>query len=149
MKQVKSIFFLTLFTFLTFSIQAQNVGINTRTPGSALEIRGEGVTDTTSALNVTDVNGVSNFRVGDDGRIGVGTTTPGARFMVVGEAGFPTLNVLSPAGNNPSFRVNDNGRVGIGTATPGAKFMVVGEAGAPAMNILSDGTMPMLSLIHI
>ena len=57
-----------------------------------------------------------------------GTTSPGARFMVVGQAGGPTMNILNDGNNpaSPAFRVNENGRVGIGTTEPGARFMVVG-----------------------
>ena len=128
---------LAVFLFLGFSINAQNVGVNTSTPNSALEVKGNGDTDATSALNVTNSSQTSLLQINDNGRIGIGTTTPGARFMVVGQAGEPTMNIVAPTGNNPSLRVNEDGRVGVGTATPGAKFMVVGQAGEPTMNIVA------------
>ena len=76
---------------------------------------------------------------------------PGARFMVVGEDGAPTLNVIHDGANpmNPAIRVNDNGRVGVGTTSPGARLMVVGEAGAPTLNVLHDGSNPMNPALRI
>ena len=76
--------------------------------------------------------------------VGVGTATPGAKLMVVGDAGSPALNILNDGTTpmNPALRVNDNGRVGIGTVIPGARFMVIGTDGAPTMNILNDGNDP-------
>ena len=136
---------LLVFTVNLNPLKAQNnVGINTSDPNSTLEIRSTGTTNETSALDVTDANGLSILNIKDGGRVGIGTITPGARFMVVGEAGAPTMNILHDGANgmNPALRVNDNGRVGIGTTSPGARFMVVGEAGAPTMNILHDGTNP-------
>ena len=131
---------LSILLFVGFSMTAQNVGVNTSTPKSALEVKGNGNTDATSALNVTNSEETSLLQINDNGRIGIGTITPGARLMVVGQSGEPTVNIVAPAGNNPSLRVNEDGRVGVGTATPGAKLMVVGQAGAPALNILHDGT---------
>jgi len=117
---------LLIFLFLGISLMAQNVGVNTSQPNSALEVRGNGDTDATSALNVTDSNGTSTMQINDNGRVGVGTTMPGAKFMVVGEDGAPTLNILhdGTTPTNPAIRVNENGRVGVGTTMPGARFMV-------------------------
>ena len=140
---------LLMLLFLGFSMTAQNVGVNTSTPNSTLEVKGNGNTDATSALNVTNSEETSLLQINDNGRIGIGTITPGARFMVVGQSGEPTINVVAPAGNNPALRVNEDGRVGVGTATPGAKFMVVGEAGAPALNILNDGADPMNPALRV
>jgi len=129
----------------------KNVGINTSEPNSTLEIRSTGETDASSALDVKDASGNSLFFVRDDGRIGFGVTSPGARFMIVGKEGAPTLNILRDltTGMNPSLRINDNGRVGIGTTSPGARLMVVGEAGAPTMNILHDGANPMNPALRV
>jgi len=75
--------------------------------------------------------------------VGIGTTTPGAKLMVVGNPGAPTLNILpdSASGMNPTIRANDNGRVGIGTTSPGARLMVIGTDGAPSLNISESMTM--------
>jgi len=69
------------------------------------------------------------LRVNDNGRVGVGTTAPGARFMVVGEAGAPTFNVLHDGASpmNPALRVNENGNVGIGTTAPAYRLDVDGD----------------------
>ena len=140
---------LFILLFVGFSMTAQNVGVNTSTPNSALEVKGNGDTDATSALNITNSTETSLLQINDNGRIGIGTTTPGARFMVVGQNGEPTVNIVAPAGNNPSLRVNEDGRVGVGTATPGAKLMVVGEDGAPTLNILHDSANPMNPALRV
>ena len=72
------------------------------------------------------------FRVNDNGRVGIGTTSPGARFMVVGEAGAPAMNILHDGANpmNPALRVNDNGNVGIGTTAPAYRLDVDGDINA-------------------
>jgi len=103
----------------------RNVGINTSEPNSTLEIRGSGDTDASSSLNVTDISGNSLLFVRDDGRVGFGIQSPGARFMIVGQDGAPTLNILRDlnSGMNPSLRINDNGRVGIGTGCTYIKYI--------------------------
>ena len=57
-------------------------------------------------------------QVNDNGRVRIGTTFPGVRYMIVGDAGAPVMNILyddeaNPM--NPALSVNDNGKVGIGT----------------------------------
>lgn len=59
--------------------------------------------------------------------VGIGTSTPGAKFMVKGTSTNPTLNIVTSTGTVPSLRVNDNGRVGIGTATPNEELEVNGD----------------------
>jgi len=143
---------LLLLVFNSIGLQAQkNVGINTADPKSTLEIKSTGNSDASSALDVTDANGVSILHVKDSGKVGVGTTTPGAKFMVVGGDGAPTFNILNNGSipMNPAIRVNDNGRVGIGTTAPGARFMIVGENGAPTLNVLHDGANGMNPSIRV
>ena len=91
------------------------------------------------------------LRINENGRVGIGTTAPGARLMVIGEDGAPTLNILHDGANpmNPALRVNDNGRVGVGTTAPGARLMVIGEDGAPTLNILHDGANPMNPALRV
>ena len=58
--------------------------------------------------------------------VGVDTATPGAKLMVVGAAGAPTLNVLNhgTTPTTPALRVNENGNVGLGTTAPRSKLEV-------------------------
>ncbi len=58
--------------------------------------------------------------------MGIGTTAPGARLMVVGTPGAPTLNIVPDATNpgDPAIRVNEDGNVGLGTTTPSTKLEV-------------------------
>jgi len=78
--------------------------------------------------------------VNDNGRVGIGTTTPGARLMVVGEMGAPALNILRAdgTGTTPALRVNDNGRVGVGTGAPAYELDVVGDINASG-NVRANG----------
>ncbi len=58
------------------------VGIGTSAPTSRLQIVGEGATNATSSLNVTDSAAKSLFFVRDDGKIGIGTTSPSGRLQI-------------------------------------------------------------------
>ncbi|MEE9373886.1 MAG: tail fiber domain-containing protein [Saprospiraceae bacterium] len=152
--ELKSVFYvLILLVLITPNslFSQKNVGINTSNPESTLEIKSQGISDSTSALNVTDLNNKSLMYIGDDGKVGVGTTSPGARFMVVGKDGAPTLNILNDGSNpmNPAIRVNDNGRVGIGTTSPGARFMVVGSGMTDASATINFTNAGGNSLFHI
>ena len=95
-----------------------------------------------------NTNGTDIYNA-NSGNVGVGTMMPGARLMVVGEMGAPTLNILPQSGATPALRVNDNGRVGVGTAMPGARLMVVGETGAPTLNILTSIDDPMAPSLRV
>ena len=67
--------------------------------------------------------------------------------MVVGEAGAPTVNVLSPSDDPmaPSLRINEDSNVGLGVSNPGAKFMVKGTGTNPTLNVVtSTATIPSL-----
>lgn len=103
-----------------------------------------------SKNDVWSING-TNISNSNTGRVGVGTTSPGAKFMVVGTNGAPTLNVLhdGTTPTNPALRVNDNGRVGIGTTTPGARLMVVGEGSTNATVAFNVVNSTPTSLFHI
>lgn len=59
-------------------VVAQNVGIGQPNPSSRLEIRGNGISNATSALNVTDNNGNTILYAADDQRVGLRTTMPDA-----------------------------------------------------------------------
>src|SRR5829696_1649801 len=45
-------------------------------PSSLFEVKGAGTSSTTSSLNVTNSSSNSLFHVRDDGKVGVGTTSP-------------------------------------------------------------------------
>jgi hypothetical protein len=72
-----------------------NVAIGVLTGPARLEVKGSGTTNATSALNVTNQNGVSHLRVKDDGKVLIGT--PGA----LGSAG--KLQVVETAQNQPAI----------------------------------------------
>ncbi|MEZ4195127.1 MAG: hypothetical protein R3B53_01885 [Candidatus Paceibacterota bacterium] len=74
------------------------------------------------------------FTVGNNGHVGVGTSTPGSLFSVQGTAGSstPLFTVASSTGT-ALMGILSNGNVGIGTNSAGEKLEVVG-------NIISKGT---------
>lgn len=106
--------------FSSFTLFSQNVGINTTSPNSTLEVKASGNTADKAAINITNADSVSLLLVRNDGNVGVGTSMPGAKFMVKGTGTNPTLNVVTSTGTIPALRVNDNGRIGVGTDAPGA-----------------------------
>ncbi len=114
-------------------------------------VRGDGMTDGSVAFNVINSMSTALFHVKDDGKIGVGTTSPGARFMVSGFGNDETsaaLNVVNSDGNS-ALLVRDNGRVGVGVTMPGAKFMVRGDGNtnaSVAFNVINNMS---TSLFHI
>lgn len=59
------------------SNSGRKVGMGTSTPRAILDIIGAGTSSTTNSLMVSNSSNVNMLTVRDDGRIGVGTTTPG------------------------------------------------------------------------
>src|SRR6056300_1194038 len=74
------------------------VGVNTTTPGVALDVRGDANVAALSAHSNVDV-GTDNFFVDTNtGRVGIGTTLPGFQLDVSGDANVATLNVYTIQG---------------------------------------------------
>ena len=62
----------------------------------------------------------------DNGKIGVGTTSPISTFSVKGSVGVNPFTIASSS-NDTLLTVLQSGNVGIGTATPGSKLEVAGN----------------------
>lgn len=71
--------------------QCDNSGIGLTTPTSKLHIKGCGSTNATSSLNVMNSSSSSMLFVSDDGKIGVGTTSPQYTFHINGSTEWPIL----------------------------------------------------------
>ena len=104
-----------------------------------------------SALNVkwNENNGVLYNT--NTGNVGIGTTSPGAKLMVVGEDNTATTPAVNIANSdlNSLLHIKNDGKVGLGTTSPGAKLMVVADdnsATSPVLNI-TDGSLN--SVMHI
>ncbi|MBF0280311.1 MAG: tail fiber domain-containing protein [SAR324 cluster bacterium] len=137
----------------TLAVSSNSVGIGTSNSTARLEVRGVGNSSATSALNVTDSNGVSMFSVRDDGNVGIGTANPDWRFSIVngdssfkfGDAshtgfemrhdtgGMPYLDFINDSSTDFDMRIQltgddsmliEGGNLGIGTTTPTATLSI-------------------------
>lgn len=92
-----------------------NVGINTTSPQTKLDVYGAATID---PFNISSSSNVSLLRVTAAGNLGVGTTTPLARLDVWGN-----FNVAT--GSTPALFVNTaTGKVGINSSSPTSTFTV-------------------------
>jgi hypothetical protein len=66
----------TSLVLLHIKASEDKVGINTTTPLAMLHVKGAGITSATNTLRVEDSNGSASLFVRDDGRVGIGTTSP-------------------------------------------------------------------------
>jgi hypothetical protein len=144
------------------------VGIGTNTPSSKLDVVGSiWISDATghftmydgswsrSALSIEAANklklagGFSTLYIPSD--VGIGTSDPGRKLEVVGEAEFDgglyardaTGIGLKDDAGNLGLWVEDGGNVGIGTSTPSAKLEINGHirmADSSAQFIMYDGS---------
>jgi len=121
---------------------------------------GTNSSDTTAQFS--SAAGTNYLYVRGDGNVGIGTTSPGAKFQVDGNAGLFTeyihassttgqsfgtqilagtnssdaaLQVFSQSGGAPYLLVRGDGNVGIGTTTPGQKLDILGGN----INVSSSG----------
>ena len=69
---------------LDIDLSLARVGIGTSSPLSKLSIQSSGATSATTGLNVANSNGTSALLVRDDGNVGIGSTTPNTKLVVVG-----------------------------------------------------------------
>jgi len=76
-----------------------------------------------------------------NGSVGIGTTTPGARFSITGAGtGSAYTFQAADANNNALLSIQDNGSVGVGTTTLSALFTVAGGATAASTVFSSAST---------
>lgn len=89
---------------------AGNIGFGiTSSIGSRLVVKGAGNTNATSALNVTDSVNTSMLFVRNDGRVGIGTAAPNAKFEIVSPAVSTTISRITSSGNYVIFDVSEDG----------------------------------------
>jgi hypothetical protein len=82
------------------------------------------------------VTGVNN-----NGNVGIGTSTPYARFALQGTAGDGSqLFNVSTSGGVSAFNITSGGNVGIGTSTPGAIFAITNAVSTAQQMIAYDDT---------
>ncbi|SHF53757.1 hypothetical protein [Dysgonomonas macrotermitis] len=96
----------------TFYLNAQNVGINTSTPGATLEIKGFSNTSTENTLKITNSSSTEVLTILDNGRLGLGKTAPSVRLDLRGTSenpviGIGTTNNLASAVGGGAIRYMD------------------------------------------
>ncbi len=67
------------------------------------------------------------MRIDYSGNVGVGTTSPSAKFEVYGTAGNNAIANFASSSNTSALYIGANGNIGVGTTNPGAKFDVRGN----------------------
>ncbi|MDB5260197.1 MAG: hypothetical protein JWN37_428 [Candidatus Nomurabacteria bacterium] len=83
-------------------------------------------------------NNANLFWDNTNGRLGVGTTTPGSLLTVSSSTATGTTDLFSVSTSSPIFNILANGNIGIGTTTPTDKLFVSGtfSAGTSTLNNL-------------
>lgn len=99
------------------------VGVGLAKPTSRFTIQADGTDSARSAFNVQNSSGTSMLFVRNDGRVGIGTTTPAAALHVIGTVSanvgtFGTATATTLNIGNGNFFVNASGNIGIGTTQP-------------------------------
>jgi hypothetical protein len=112
---------------------------------SALSNFGETL-DVLGSFAVENPAGTDNFFVGTNGFVGVGTTSPYAKFSVHADTTGTYTNTLfavassSPTATTTHFVILSNGNVGIGTTSPYVKLSVTNTAASPQARFSYDAT---------
>jgi hypothetical protein len=87
-------------------------------PGSKLEIKGSGATQTSSSLYVKNLLDAPLLFVRDDGNVGIGTDSPTAEIQVLGDVIIDSGDLNVDSGSLFVDESDPLNRVGIGTTTP-------------------------------
>jgi len=89
-----------------------------------------GVSGQTSNLFNVDTNGSggNQFVIKNDGKVGIGTTSPVSMLAITGTATQDLLTIASSSGST-LFKILANGNVGIGVSNPIASLLVTDSAG--------------------
>jgi len=119
-----------------------NVGVNIFTGLSAkLHVKGAGNTSATNGLIVENSSGTQSLVVRDDGRVGIGTTSPSGRLHIYGtSSGFNIYNYLES--NNTASQVDQSmvvGIVGVGQGVRGSTMTGLDDYGAAATGYIYQG----------
>ena len=90
-------------------------------------------------MQLVDFTGVSQFLVTADGKIGIGTITPGAKLAIAVDANDTDTKPFTVGkGTTNYLTISNSGNVGIGATTPTAKLAVV-ESFFPTGSFLATG----------
>ena len=138
-------------------LRSGSTGIGTNAPAAKLDVAGNvKIADGTQGVGrilTSDANGLATWQLpsggsgqwtttgnniysSNSGNVGIGTTTPGYRFQVVGVGrfedgvkvgGLGIVEVDAPGIIAGRLKIDSTGRVGIGTATPTSKLDVNGQ----------------------
>jgi len=113
-----------------FSQSNQNSGIGTVVPNSKLEIRGAGTTSVTSSLNVTKSDSTSVLFIRDDGKVGLGSTTPAEKLDVTGNVRFSGALMPNGLSGTSGQVLTSAGSGAVPTWTAASGGGLIGQSGA-------------------
>ena len=85
------------------------------------------------------VDGTTHLMVAQDGQVGVGTSTPGARLEINPRIGEDRFAVNASTGNTTDLAVDANGHVVVGGPSGIADKLTVNATGEPALRVRTDG----------
>ncbi len=117
-----------------------NIGASSGGVGNQVSIYGPAVNGGTSYIYsnyfVTEgalalgtyANKASQLFLATSGNVGIGTTSPAAKFDVLGTAGNNAIANFASASGTSAFYISKGGNVGVGTTSVDAKFEVSGTA---------------------
>jgi hypothetical protein len=138
------------------------IGLSANTGTSRLQVRGSGTTNATTTMRIENANASASLVVLDDGNVGVGTTTPGAKIEVsLGHIRLSDAYSFQWASQNnriynqanatvfinnanETLRIAGSGNVGIGTSTPTSTLDIRGTqtaTGAIARTMLISSSL--------
>jgi len=112
-----------------------NIGIGTTSPGTRLDVVGDGITSATAAMNVMNASSTSALFIRNDGNVGIGTTAPGTKLDVNGSI-TSAANLYVSGSINSTYQINLGGN---GNSTIG--MVRNGSTNGADLSVYSGGAM--------
>jgi hypothetical protein len=125
----KTIFYLFALFFLSGSSLRGQIGINESSPSAMLDIKSNGDTDATKALEINNSNGTEMLTILNNGNVGINVPNPTAKLHTNGSIRYE--NLPSATGAVTPLAIKADGTVGIYIPEP-TKYLYMQLAAATA-----------------